>query len=78
MESYAYQQEGETGIVYTDKFTRTHKWCNHCEEMLLHERFSRNVASHTGLQGYCKEWNRQYAEERRRKNENVRVVPLAL
>ena len=42
---------GGTGIVYTGEFTPTHKWCNHCKAMLPHEMFSRNVASHSGLQG---------------------------
>ena len=50
---------------YTDKFTPTHKWCNHCKAMLPHSMFHGNVTNRTGLQGYCKEWNRLYVEGRR-------------
>ena len=55
---YAYQQEGKTGRVYTDKFTPTHKWCNHCKRMLPHSMFDGNVTKPTGLQTFCKERNR--------------------
>ena len=67
-------RECSTGVlrrtqrVYTEKFTPTHKWCNHCQKMRPHSMFAGNVAHQpSGLQGYCREWNRLDAKERRRK-----------